>query len=198
LKGSLKLAKIILPVWAFLEGVGMLRFVISAAAAGFLVGHITGPAQASTYNLLLTQTSGTEEAGGSGTFSINGPAGTGTYTLASLNISIDGNKYTLNNELGSATATFSNGKFQSITYAGLVHGAFLTLGLPSSSTGYSYLDVPEGLGSLSFGTVTDPPGATPLPSTWTMMLIGLAGVSLLLYWGRRGSATSASAGPSAI
>jgi hypothetical protein len=152
----------------------MLRLAISAAAAGFLMGHIVEPAQASTYDLTLTPLTGPDS--GTGTFSINGPAGTGTYALTSVDISIDGHNYTLGN--GAGTATFSGGVFEGLTYGGQVGVGLDTLELFAPVRSYFFLDVDS---SGTFGTVSATPSATPLPSTWTTMLVGLAGLAFVLY-----------------
>jgi hypothetical protein len=162
----------------------MSRILISAATAVFLAAQMLGAAQASTvtYNLTLTDTFGPE--GGTGTLIVNGPitSGTNTFTsgsgggLNSLSFLIDGSNFTLGSALGTSSATFSNGNLTSLFYLGALGGFKLSLG--TVGLGYVYGDL-FNLSHNSMGTISA--SATPLPPTWTMMLIGLAGFGFMLY-----------------
>jgi hypothetical protein len=161
----------------------MSRFLISAATAAFFAAQMLGAAQASTvtYNLTLTDTFGPE--GGTGTLIINGPitSGTKTFTsggggLNSLSFLIDGTHFTLGNALSTSSATFSNGNLTSLFYLSALDG--FKLSLDTVGLGYVYSDLfntnHDSIGNISAS-------ATPLPPTWTMMLIGLAGFGFMLY-----------------
>jgi hypothetical protein len=170
------------------------RLLISAAGAAFLGAYASAPAQASTvtFNLALTSLPGLES--GTGSLTVNGPVGNQTFTsssggLVSLNIFIDGLDFTLGNaQQGATRAKFSNGNFESLSYVGILGGDTLTIG----ANGFAFIDT-NPLRS-SVGRVSDPPvSATPLPTTWTMMLIGLAGFGVVLYR-RKGRDTFAGGG----
>ena len=158
------------------------RLLISAAAAVFLGAYASAPAQASTitFNLALTSLLGPES--GTGSLTVNGPVGNQTFTsssggLESLNIFIDGQDFTLGNaQQGAVRAKFSNGNFESLSYVGILGGDSLTIG----ANGFVFIDTNPFLSTT--GSVSDPPpvSATPLPPTWTMLLIGLAAFGLIL------------------
>jgi hypothetical protein len=164
------------------------RILISATTVAFLIGQMLGAAQASTvtYNLFLKDTSGPE--GGSGILSVNGPipgSGLDIFTpggggLTSLSFTIDGSNFTLGSALPGASATFLNGNLISLFYMGVLGGAKLTL--DTVGLGYFYLDLND-LSHTSVGTISA--SATPLPSTWTMMLIGIAGFGFFIYRKKR-------------
>jgi hypothetical protein len=158
------------------------RVLMSAAAAAVLGAQMLGAAQASTvtYNLSLTSTKGPES--GTGSFIVNGPiASTGIQNFAagsglvSMDFLIDGNDFKLSNASG-ADVTFLNGNLINIAYAGALGG--ITFNLDTLSLVYGYIDF-NNLGHDSVGTISA--AATPLPPTWTMMLIGLAGFGVMMY-----------------
>jgi hypothetical protein len=161
------------------------RILIWAATTAFLAAQALAPAQASTvtYDLTLSTIIGVD--GGTGILTVNGPVSNNTFTpgsggLISLSLFIDGGTFTLNNALPGTSATFKNGILTSLLYWGNSGGD--TLGLFSgggpSRSGY----ILSGPDDLSFGTFSGSPvSATPLPPTWTMMLIGLAGFGFMLY-----------------
>jgi hypothetical protein len=160
------------------------RFLISAATAAFLATQMAGTAGAVTYNLTLNNVLGPE--GGTGSFMVNGSVpstGLDIFTagngLTSLSFSIDNNNFSLANALPGASVAFFNGSLKSIFYTGLLNGA--SFDLNTGGLFYSYVDLSDRTHS-SAGTISDPsPSATPLPATWTMMLIGLAGLGVMLY-----------------
>jgi hypothetical protein len=166
---------------------GMTRLLtLAAATAVFFAAQMLGPAQASTvtYNLALSAIIGGED--GTGSLTVDGPiasSGFETFTSAStggldsLSFLISGNSFTLGNAAGTSSATFLNGSLISLAYAGALAGATLSLTLNSAGLVYSYLD----LGDPTLTTVgAISASATPLPATWTMMLIGLVGLGLVL------------------
>jgi hypothetical protein len=167
-----------------------LRILVSAVTAAFLTGQMLASARASsvTFNLALTPSFGLE--GGTGSLTVNGPVGSKIFTpgsggLTSLNLFVDGSDFTLANALPGTSATFLNGVFESLTYVGILGGDTLTI------SGLSYVFTDTNPLQFSGGIVSDPPpSATPLPPTWAMMLIGLAGFGLLLCR-RNGRATFA-------
>jgi hypothetical protein len=89
---------------------------------------------------------------------------------------IDGNNFTLANALPGASVTFRNGNLINLFYMADLGGIKLTLN--TVGLGYVYGDL-INLSHSSAGTISA--SATPLPPTWTMMLIGLAGFGLMLY-----------------
>ena len=146
----------------------------------------TGCSEASTltYDLALTSSSGPES--GLGTFTVNGPiASTGltVFTagsgLSSLNFSIDNNNFTLANELVNASVTFNNGNLINVAYFGALDGFKLDLG--TAGLNYAFIDLINS-SLTSTGTISaSPVSAAPLPPSWTLMLIGLAGLGVVAY-----------------
>ncbi len=146
----------------------------------------TGCSEASTltYDLALTSSSGPES--GQGTFTVNGPVASTGYSvftagsgLSSLSFSIDNNKFTLANELVNATVTFDNGNLINIAYLGALDGFKLDLG--TAGLNYAFLDLINS-SLTSIGTISaSPVSEAPLPPSWTLMLIGLAGLGVVTY-----------------
>src|SRR5262245_7779442 len=91
-----------------------------------------GSAEASTYDLSLASSIG--PSSGTGSFTVNGPVGAGltTFTegggLTSLNFTIAGYNFSLNNDLTNASVTFNNGTLTNIVYLGALAGFKLDLG----------------------------------------------------------------------
>jgi hypothetical protein len=164
------------------------RLAILAGAAGLVTCQLL-PAQASpiTYNLVLQDTivqAQTGSGSGTGSLTINGPVtatGIDTFTagsgLVALSFTVDGNTFTLANALPGASVVFNNGNLASIAFVGLTSWA--KLDLITAGLDYAYVDLFNSSFD-SVGTITDPPAATPLPSTWIMMLTGLAGLGFLM------------------
>jgi hypothetical protein len=159
----------------------MSRFLIPATTGAFLAAQMLGAAHAATvtYDLALTPVTGIES--GTGTLVVTGPI-SGTETLFtnsgldSLSFAIDGNNFTLANALFSPNVTFVGGNLASISYTGILNG--VTFVLDTGGLFYIY----NSLNNLAVDTVgTISASATPLPATWTMMLIGLAGFGFMLY-----------------
>jgi hypothetical protein len=154
------------------------RILILAAAAAVLSAQTLAPAHASTFTYDLTLNSFGDS--GTGSLTLNGPVASGTFTpggggLNSLSIFIDGDTFTLNNAQPGTSASFQNGILTSLFYSGHVGNEALTLAFAFGFGGYSF----NGPDEFSLGTFSA--SATPLPPTWTMMLIGLAGVGFMLY-----------------
>jgi len=152
--------------------------ILAAAAAAVLAAQTLAPANASTFNYDLTLSSFGDS--GTGSLTLNGPVASGIFTpgsggLNSLSIFIDGDTFTLNNAQPGTSASFQNGILTSLFYSGHVGNEALTLAFAFGFGGYSFI----GPGDFSLGTFSA--SATPLPPTWTMMLIGLAGVGFMLY-----------------
>ncbi len=165
------------------------RMVLVAATVVLAAQVLGSSARASTYSLTLADTLFGPESG-TGTLTVNGPIAGGleTFTsasggLSSLSFLIDGSDFTLGNALGTSSATFFNGDLINLAYAGALGGA--TLSLNTAGLFYSYMNLGD-MGSASAGTISS--SATPLPATWTMMLIGLAGLGFFLHR-RKGSDT---------
>ena len=151
----------------------------------------TGSSEASTltYNLVLSSSAGPES--GQGTFTVNGPVastGLSVFTagsgLSSLNFSIDNNNFTLSNELVNASVTFDNGNLINVAYLGALNGFKLDLG--TAGLNYIFIDLINtsltSSGTISASAVSQ----APLPPSWTLMLIGLAGLGVVAYRRRIG------------
>ena len=156
----------------------------------------TGNAHALTYDVTLNPTLGSEA--GTGTFTINGPvanSGISTFTegggLTSLNLSIGGGSFTLANDLFSASVTFNNGSLISILYVGLSNGISMSLGTFGLNYAFSDLFHPgnDSAGSISATSTA----ATPLPSTWGMMILGLGVLGFMGYRCKRSHSVLATA-----
>jgi hypothetical protein len=160
----------------------MLRFLVVAAIAVF-AAQFASAARASTvqYDLTLTPTTGT--VGGSGYFDVVTPVnGSGVNDLTALSITIDGQQFTLGNELGTATATFTDGVLSGLDYVGgLLNGLNLDL-LGTGGLTYTFLDIGTNA-TLSEGTISAGGGlsATPLPGTAVLFATGLLGLLVLTY-----------------
>jgi PEP-CTERM motif len=166
-----------------------MKFRLAALVAVLLAAFSVGNCKASSfYNLTLTNTIGPE--GGSGSFTIDGPiANTGLsvftagHGLTSLNFSIDGSSFSLANELLNSSVIFNDGNLINVAYLGSLNGFNLDLG--TFGLNYGFVDLVNA--SLdSFGSISGSPvSATPLPPSWTLMLIGLAGFGLVAYRRKR-------------
>jgi PEP-CTERM motif len=157
---------------------------------------LTGNAYALTYDLSLNPTIGSEA--GTGTLTISGPvanSGISTFTegggLTSLNFSIGGGNFTLANDLFNASVTFNNGSLISILYVGLSNGISMSLG--TFGMNYAFTDLfnsnQNSIGSIS----ATPVAATPLPSTWGMMILGLGVLGFMGYRRKRSHGVLATA-----
>lgn len=96
----------------------MLRYLVLAAVA-VLAAQLPSTAQASTvqYDLTLTPTTGS--IGGSGYFDVTAPVnGSGANAITAFSITIDNELFTLGTEIGTATATFSDGVLSGLSYVG--------------------------------------------------------------------------------
>lgn len=168
----------------------MSRFLV-LAVLGLFAAQIPSIAQASTvqYDLTLTPTIGS--VGGSGYFDVSTPVdGSGANALTALSITIDGQQFSLANELGTATAIFSGGVLESLNYVGdLVSGLNLDI-LGTGGLSYAFLDIGTGA-TIATGSISAsaPLAATPLPSTLLLFASGLLGL-LLLNYRRRAAAPS--------
>jgi hypothetical protein len=158
------------------------KFVLALPLVSLL---LMDNAKASTYDLSLTSSIG--PSNGSGSFTVNGSiAGTGltTFTeaggLTSLNFAIDGYNFSLNSDLGKASVTFNNGALTNVAYLGAIGGFKLDLG--TLGLGYIFTDsINPGLSSIGTISASSGVSATPLPPSWTLMLIGLAGFGFVAY-----------------
>jgi hypothetical protein len=167
---------------ALLEGSGMLRFLVVAIMAVFAT-QLSSVARASTvqYDLTLTPTTGS--IAGTGYFDVSAPvSGSGVIDLTALSITIDGQTFNQDTEIGTATATFANGVLEGVNYVGaLLSGLNLDL-LGTDDLTYTFLDIGTGA-ALSTGTISavDPPPTTPLPGAMVLFATGLIGLLLLNY-----------------
>lgn len=165
-----------------------LKFIVLAPA--LLATLFLGRAEASTltYDFALNATSGPES--GTGSFTIdctfgcpNATTGLNNFTagrgLSSLNFSIAGSNFTLANGLLNADVTFDNGNLINVAYLGALNGFKLDLG--SIGLNYAFVDFLnsslDSIGSISASPVSE----APLPPSWTLMLIGLAGFGFMAY-----------------
>ena len=163
-------------------------FLIAATAALFAV-QMPGAATASTLTYDVTLTPSCTNCGpesGTGSFTITTPAlgSSGNLTeghgLTSMNFLIDGLNFTMNSS--SEIGYYYNGStlvLDNIGYTGTI-GTFELTGI--SLGGYYFGDSAPG------GYIYDTKGksnlsvaTTPLPGTWSMLLIGLAGLAFLGY-----------------
>jgi hypothetical protein len=143
--------------------------------------------KASTYDVTLINSSGASV--GTGQFSITGTvssAGQSNFvegglfnSLNSLDFKIGGHDFTLNNDLLPAMVTFDSGKLVGIAYAGVL-GLFQ---FDLDTVGLGYMYVSNGIAS--FGTISPGVAATPLPPSWSLMLLGLGfGIAAIRRKGR--------------
>jgi len=158
-----------------------MKFRFVAFGSVLLALLATSRAEASTYDLISTTGSdigtvslSTSTSPGTGTFSAGGG-------LTSLSFSINGlaPTFTLSDaELFNPFVTFDNGILTNIAYLGSLNGFSLDLG----SVGLNYVFADFVNPSLSsIGSISDTPAAAPLPSSWTLMLIGLVGAGLVAF-----------------
>lgn len=166
-----------------------MKFRLSALVSVVFALLSVGNCKASTlYSLTLNNAFGPE--GGTGAFTIDGPiASTGRsffsagHGLTSLSFSIDGNNFSLANELGSARVIFNNGNLIKVAYSGDLNG--FNFDLVTNRLDYAFFDL-VNFSLSSFGSISGSPvSATPLPPSWTLMLIGLAGFGLVAYRRKR-------------
>jgi hypothetical protein len=168
----------------------MLRILVAVAFAVFAV-QLPSAARASSVQYDLTFTPTTGSIGGAGYFDVNTPVnGSGSNIITAFDVTIDGQLFTLANEVGTATADFTNGALSSLNYVGaLLSGLNLDI-LGSTGLIYAYLDVGTGA-AIATGTIsaTDPPpSATPLPGSMVLLASGLLGLLLLNYWRKKKTA----------
>jgi len=168
------------------------KFIALASTLFALLSIASSEASAMTYDLVLSGTSGQLD----GTFTVNGSVPnsgqSGPLHITALSLSVSGNSYNFTSELFTPIATFTNGGLTSIEYAGAADGFKLDLG--TFGLGYMFIDsVNPGLSSL--GTVSA--SATPLPPSWTLMLLGLAAFGFIAYRRNRTFGTMSSLSQSA-
>jgi hypothetical protein len=156
---------------------GKMKIKIAVLTLALFTLISIGSSKASTYNLVLDSSNGS--AVGNGSFSVSGTITntvSGTFTPTSLDFSIDGDNFTLSNALSSPIVTFDKGVLVSIAYLGSMNGFSLDLG--TLGLGYVFADLSDpSLGSI--GSISA--SATPLPPSWTLMLIGLAGAGFVAH-----------------
>jgi hypothetical protein len=158
----------------------MSRFMLAALIV-FLGVQIPRVAQASTiqYDLTLTPTVGS--VGGTGFFDVTAPLnGSGVNQITAFSVAIDGQDFTLGNEVSTATATFSSGVLTSLDYIGALLGSGFNLDiLGTGGLTYTFLDIGTGA-ALASGLISAAPlSSTPLPTTILMFATGLLGIALL-------------------
>jgi len=173
---------------AIIKSFGLVAIIVTLLSAG--------NAQALTYDLSLNPTMG--PAVGTGTFTINGPvaaSGISTFTeggaLTSLSFSIGGSNFSLANDLFDASVTFNNGSLVSILYVGLSNGISMSLG--TFGLNYAFTDLFNSRQNSIGGISAVPVAATPLPSTWGMMILGLGILGFLGYRRKRSNSVLAAA-----
>jgi hypothetical protein len=161
-----------------------MKFKSVVLISGLLLSTATAEASTLTYDMVLNSSAGPES--GQGSFTVSGPiASTGltVFTagsgLSALNFSIDNTTFTLANELLNATVTFNNGSLISVAYLGSLDGFKLDLG--TAGLNYAFVDLINA-GLTSIGSIAaSPVSEAPLPPSWTLMLIGLAGFGVVAY-----------------
>jgi len=151
-----------------------LKFFALASTVFALFSLASPEASAMTYDLVLSSTTGQID----GTFTVNGSVPnsgpSGPLKITSLSLSVGGNSYNFTSEFFTPIVTFNNGGLTSIEYAGAA-GAF-KLDLGTAGLGYVFTDaLNPGLSSV--GTIS----TTPLPPSWTLMLLGLAALGFMAY-----------------
>jgi hypothetical protein len=170
----------------------MLKFVY-LLIAGFALGGalLPNPAKAVTvdYVLIFTGTDGTK-GNGTGLLQIDEPKASASFSenfygdLASLTVTIGG--LTFNFNPASVSVDLGTGQtFYSLTGSsspGVLGPKGLTETLVLGGFGFNITN--PGGPNLEDGKFSIGPGSvatTPLPPTWTMMLIGLAGFGFINY-----------------
>jgi hypothetical protein len=175
--------------------------LIAATALLFAV-QMPGSSTASTLTYDLTLTPLCTNCGpesGTGSFTITTPAvgSSGNLTeghgLTSMNFQIDGLNFTMNSS--SEVGYYYNGStlvLDNIGYTGII-GNFELTGV--SLGGYYFGDsAPGGYVYDTNGSIGLALAATPLPGTWSMLLIGFAGLGFVAYRAaKNGSAAAAPA-----
>lgn len=143
----------------------------------------TVSSKASSYDVTLLNSGGV--AVGTGSFDVTGnisSTGLTNFTegsnLNSLDFNIGGNDFKLSNDVLPAVVTFDKGSLASIAYVGILGNFRFDLG----TLGLSYTYINNGIAS--FGTIstgTSGVSTTPLPPSWTLMLLGLVGFGVVAY-----------------
>jgi hypothetical protein len=164
---------------------------IGAAIAAFAV-QIPSGANATTYNLTLTDPSnatydgtgtlviaGTPTASGTDQFCLSNGCGGGSLT--SLSFSIDGGLYlfsTAGSGVSFPSATFTSGVLTALSFGQTVGGND-QLQIPfSGGLTYSFNQF-SGPSVFTTGTITDSIAATPLPAALPLFIGGLGMIGLL-------------------
>jgi hypothetical protein len=158
----------------------IVRALLAAAVSTAMIYSTT--ASATTYNLTLDSILG-GKVDGTGTLVIGN---SGQVTELEITIDLPGNK-TAEFDFKNATAQFNKGTLVDLLGIDLIPGgdslslAFLG-GVFFDSKNPRDNEVVRIFATLDS---SDPPMATPLPTTWSMMLMGLFGVGALAYMRRR-------------
>jgi hypothetical protein len=160
----------------------------------FLLVHHPARADAITYHLTLTATSG--PLGGTGSFSVAGPIDsffqnfTSSTGLLSLNFDIGGHDFSLANSPGNTNVTYVSGSLFGIQYFGTIVdiGQSLSLSISTSGLTYSYGDgfhpSNSSAGNISASLAPSPvPG--PTAGAGLSGLIAACGALLVLARRRR-------------
>lgn len=169
--------------------------ILIAALLGFPVLVLAGAANAETINGAFDASLTSGSLAGtnfSGTFSYDnsGLIGSGEefLTLLSFNFTLDGAQFTKSDIGQGGQAVFQNGVLQYVTAAFFppppanapVSDIAFGFGNPTSAIGYRDLTQQFGSGSYSFVAV-----ATPEPSVFLLLGIGLVFLTILRSWAHR-------------
>lgn len=170
-------------------------------AAFLAMGSVwSGTASASTvtYDLTLSHVHGIHpQLDGTGILTLNDPVNpTGWENIkpqdddvSVFTISIGGHTFDLSNSFG--LIVFHNGNLRRIFAAGLDddQDALLTIAFLGTALLFEKHDHPE----VAFDHISavDPPGSTPLPSTWSLMLVGFGALGFACFRARRTPALAA-------
>lgn len=177
---------------------------IVAAAYSSAASAVTCPDACTTYNLIMTPGFGKTTA--TGTLVLDGTSG---HDVVGLDVTLDlpsGKDLVVDfskQSLANATATVSGGVLTGLDAFDADYSYELIFGDFHHKLNMAFLDfqnpffgafdhVTALAGSPGGPSSADPPPATPLPASWTLMLLGLSAFGFIAAWERRRPAARSS------